>query len=124
MKKTKLESFRKLLTTQLEDIRKDMQRTVSTQISQEEEVYADWTDIATIETDKNVQFKIKDRERILMTKIEEALRRIDLGTYGECDRCGEEISEARLAARPVTTYCIDCKSEMETAEHRYRPVTI
>ena len=119
MNKAKLEHFRKILTSQLDALNKEMQQTVN-QISHEDEVYADWTDVASVETDKTLQLKIRDRERMLMSKIQEALRRIDDGTFGECERCGEEIAEQRLRARPVTTLCIDCKSELEGAEHRYR----
>ncbi len=119
MNKAKLEYFRKVLTTQYEELNREQQETVN-QITHDDEVYADWTDVASAETDKSLQLKIRDRERMLMTKIEEALRRIEAGTFGECDRCGDEIAEPRLKARPVTTLCIDCKSELEGAEHRYR----
>jgi len=119
MNKAKLEYFRKVLTAQLEALNKDMQETVH-QISHDDEVYADWTDVASVETDKTLQLKIRDRERMLMGKIHEALRRIEEGTFGECERCGDDISEPRMKARPVTTLCIDCKSELEGAEHRYR----
>lgn len=119
MNKAKLEYFRTVLKDQLEALNKEMAETVN-QISHDDEVYADWTDLASVETDKTLQLKIRDRERNLMTKIEEALRRIDEGTFGECERCNEEIAEPRLKARPVTTLCIDCKSELEGAEHRYR----
>lgn len=119
MNKIKLEYFKKVLNNQLDALNKEMQETVN-QISHDDEVYADWTDVASVETDKTLQLKIRDRERMLMTKIYEALRRIDDGSFGECERCGEEIAEPRLKARPVTTLCIDCKSELEGAEHRYR----
>jgi DnaK suppressor protein len=119
MNKTKQEQFRKLLNNWLNELQREQQGAVN-DISHDDEVYADWTDVATVETDKAMQLKIKDRERMLMVKIEEALRRIDQGTFGECERCEEMISEARLKARPVTTLCIDCKSEMEGLEHRYR----
>ena len=119
MNKMKLEYFRKVLQNQLDDLNREMQEAVN-QISHDDEVYADWADVASVETDKTLQLKIKDRERMLMTKIHEALRRIEDGTFGECERCGDEIAEPRLKARPVTTLCIDCKSELEGAEHRYR----
>ena len=119
MTKAKLEYFRKVLNGQLEALNKEMLDTVN-QIAHDDEVYADWADVASVETDKTLQLKIRDRERILMTKIEEALRRIDAGTFGECEKCEEEIAEPRLKARPVTTLCIDCKSELEGAEHRFR----
>ncbi len=118
MNKTKIEHFKKLLIKWQKTLLHEMRQTVN-QISHDDEVYADWTDIATVETDKAMQLKIRDRERMLLTKIQEALNRIENGIFGECERCGEEISEQRLKARPVTTLCIDCKAEIESTEHRY-----
>jgi len=60
--------------------------------------------------------RIRDRERKLIIKIQEALDRIEDGSFGVCETCGEEISQKRLEARPVTTQCIDCKSEAEQRE--------
>jgi len=51
-----------------------------------------------------------------MLKIQEALQRIEDGTFGICEQCGCEISEGRLEARPVTTFCIECKEEQENKE--------
>jgi DnaK suppressor protein len=60
--------------------------------------------------------RIRDRERKLISKIKEALERIEDGTYGYCEACGEPIGEKRLRARPVTTLCIDCKARQEKQE--------
>jgi DnaK suppressor protein len=60
--------------------------------------------------------RIKDRERKLITKVKEALDRIEDGTFGICDSCGRPISEKRLMVRPVTTQCIECKTEEEQKE--------
>lgn len=60
--------------------------------------------------------KLKGRERKLLAKIDEAIEKIDNGTYGICEACGEEISIRRLDARPVTTMCIECKTEQEEEE--------
>ena len=60
--------------------------------------------------------RIRDREAKLIKKIKSALERIDNGTFGICDSCGEEISVKRLKARPVTTQCIDCKTKQEAQE--------
>jgi DnaK suppressor protein len=60
--------------------------------------------------------RIRDRERTLIGKIREALERIEDGTYGICEECGEEITAERLKARPVTTLCIECKKRQETEE--------
>ena len=119
MNKQKIEQCKTILNQQLIDLRKETEQTFK-EFEHDDEVYADWTDVASAETDKTIQLKIRDRERMLMVKIEEALRRIDAGTFGFCESCEEPILEARLKARPVTTLCIDCKSEMEGLEHKHR----
>jgi len=78
--------------------------------------FPDPTDRATQESDRSFELRIRDRERRLINKITEAIDRIDAGSFGICELCEEEISEARLKARPVTTLCIDCKMEEEKKE--------
>lgn len=70
------------------------------------------------ESDRTLLRRMRDREWKLAWKIREALDRIENGTYGICERCGKEISEKRLLARPVTTLCIDCKTLQEEDERR------
>lgn len=113
----KLEFFRKLLNERLEALLNDAARTM-TNMTDEEETFPDPTDRASVESDRNFMLRIRDRERKLISKIREALDRIDKGTYGICEECGEEISEQRLIARPVTTLCIDCKTSQEEDERR------
>jgi DnaK suppressor protein len=79
-------------------------------------VFPDLGDQASAETDRNFLLRLKGREQRLIKKIEETIERIDGGNYGICDACGEEIGIARLEARPVTTMCIDCKTEQEEEE--------
>ncbi|MBW1973704.1 MAG: TraR/DksA C4-type zinc finger protein [Deltaproteobacteria bacterium] len=62
--------------------------------------------------------RIKDRESKLINKIKDAIERIDNGTFGICEVCGEEISEKRLMARPMTTLCIKCKIKQEEEEKK------
>jgi DnaK suppressor protein len=78
--------------------------------------FPDPTDRASLESDRNFELRIRDRERKLIMKIREAIERIDEGAFGICESCEEEISEARLRARPVTTLCIECKTEQERQE--------
>lgn len=85
-----------------------------------EENFPDPTDRASRETDRNSILRIRDRERKLMGKIQEALRRLENGEYGICEACGEEIGIDRLKARPVTTLCIDCKATQEVEERKSR----
>ena len=63
-----------------------------------------------------ITLRIRDRERRLIHKIQEALTRIDEGEYGICEECGEDIGVARLKARPVTTLCVNCKARQEEGE--------
>ena len=86
----------------------------------QEENFPDPTDRASLEADRNSILRIRDRERKLMVKIQEALRRLDRGEFGICEDCGEEIGIDRLKARPVTTLCIDCKSTQEVEERKSR----
>ncbi|HYG68116.1 MAG TPA: RNA polymerase-binding protein DksA [Anaeromyxobacteraceae bacterium] len=76
----------------------------------------DPNDRATREEDRNWSLRLRDRDRKLIGKIEEALARIDAGTFGTCDACGRPISTARLRARPVTTLCLACKTDAERRE--------
>ena len=64
----------------------------------------------------STELRLRDREKFLLGKIDGSLRRLDEGTMDECEDCGESIGFKRLLARPVTTYCIDCKEEREKEE--------
>lgn len=116
MKKKDLESFRKLLTERLESLLDKASDTLSG-MTDERVNFPDPTDRAALEADRNFTLRIRDRERKLIAKIREALERIEGGTYGTCENCGEDISIERLKARPVTTQCIDCKIKEEATEN-------
>ena len=113
--KKKLEFFRKLLNERIDELLNQASETVSGMTSHKENL-PDPSDRATLESDRNFTLRIRDRERKLIGKIKEAIERIEQGTYGICEDCGEEISTERLKARPVTTLCIDCKKTQETEE--------
>jgi DnaK suppressor protein len=115
MKKKKLEHFRNLLQQWLEELRSEAGDTVK-DMSGKGSIFPDPVDRASLESDRNFLLRVRDRERKLMAKIQEALQRIDDGTFGICEECGCEISEGRLEARPVTTLCIECKEEQEREE--------
>ncbi len=79
----------------------------------------DEIDLASSEYSQSMIFRLRDREKFLLKKIDKALARIESGTFGVCERCEDEISLKRLEARPVTTLCIRCKEEQETTETSY-----
>ena len=107
--------FRELLLQRLEELYQEAEKTVAG-MTDTEETFPDPTDRATLESDRNFMLRIRDRERKLIVKIREALQRIEDGTFGDCEDCGEEIGEDRLKARPVTTLCIECKRKQEANE--------
>ena len=115
LNKTQLEQFKVLLHKKLDELLTEANRTVSGMTSDKENL-PDPTDRASLESNRNFTLRIRDRERKLIGKIKEALERINLGAFGICEECGENISEARLQARPVTTLCIDCKQKQENEE--------
>ncbi len=116
MDKDRLEYFRTLLHGKLEELLSGAEKAVTGMSEGKEENFPDPTDRAAHETDRNFLLRVKDRERKLITKVNEAIKRIDDGTYGVCELCGEAISEKRLEVRPVTTCCIECKKEEEEQE--------
>ena len=75
-------------------------------MQEESTLYPDPNDRASLETEHINNLRIRDRERKLLTKVEEALERVEKKTFGYCENCGSEIGEDRLLIRPVTTYCI------------------
>jgi DnaK suppressor protein len=112
--------FRNLLNERKQELLTEAGKTVDGM--DENGNFPDPTDRASMESDRSFTLRIRDRERKLIAKIEEALRRLEDGSYGVCEECGEKIGTARLKARPVTTLCIDCKSVQEVAERKNKSV--
>ena len=121
MNQRELNYFRNLLNEKMDELLAEADRTVDGM--NEKENFPDPTDRASLESNRNFTLRIRDRERKLIVKIKEALDRIDDGSYGKCEECGEKISIERLKARPVTTLCIDCKSLQEAKERKLRGAT-
>jgi DnaK suppressor protein len=117
MAKKKLEEFRHILNDWKDNLVKDAVAALKLK-TEVQEIHADLTDQATAEQDRDFLLRIEDRERKLILKIKQALDRIDEGNFGICELCGEPIGEERLRARPVTTQCIECKTDMEDQERR------
>ncbi len=118
LNKKEVHFFRDLLTQRMQELLSEAGKTVEGM--DEDKNFPDPTDRALLEANRNFILRIRDRERKLIVKIQEALRRLDDGDYGTCESCGDEISIARLKARPVTTFCIDCKSVQEVEERKNR----
>jgi DnaK suppressor protein len=119
MNQEKLLYFKGMLEGRLRVLLEEAGKTVNGMGDRKED-FPDPTDRASFESDRNCLLRIKDRERKLILKIKEALDRIENGTFGLCEDCGRPISEKRLMARPVTTHCIECKTEDEQDERQER----
>jgi DnaK suppressor protein len=120
MRERELKHFQTLLNEKLDELLLEADRTVDGMTDAKAENFPDPTDRAALESNRNFTLRIRDRERKLIAKIKEALARIDDGSYGKCEECGEKIGRERMEARPVTTLCIDCKSLQEAGEKKLR----
>ena len=116
MRKREVDRYRNLLEGQLAALVGTSEKTVHQMSGEGGEEIPDPNDRATVEEGRNWSLRLRDRDRRLIGKIEEALARLETGTFGKCTSCGRPISAARLRARPVTDLCIDCKTDAEGAE--------
>lgn len=120
LNKKKLGDYKKILQTRLGELLTEADQAVKDISEAHTETSSDPTDQAVQELDRSRLLRLKDRERKLIRKIEKALNRIEEGTYGGCEACGAVISESRLKARPMTTLCIDCATELESEKAKSR----
>ena len=111
--------FRTRLLTWREDILKEAKETLL-HLQEENQNHPDIADRASSETDRAIELRARDRQRKLIAKIDEALARIDDGTYGYCEETGEPISIRRLEARPIATLSVEAQERHERRERIYR----
>jgi DnaK suppressor protein len=110
-----IEYFKDLLSRQLDELLLRAERTVA-ELIRNGDLSADILDQASSDIGRNYTLRICDRESRLIRKIKTALTKIEDGTFGICEYCDEEIAIERLKARPVTAYCIRCKTKLEAFE--------
>lgn len=119
IKKKELEALKALLNEEKQKILRHLEDLTDSSEEGLQDSSGDEVDIASMEISQASLAKIGKRETYLLKKIDLALKKMEDGTYGECEECGEMISVARLMARPVAQLCIDCKTEQESLERRY-----
>jgi DnaK suppressor protein len=119
MNQNQREYFRRKLISWRDEILRGSNETLR-QLKEEESRVADMSDWASFETERNFQLRARDRERKLLSKIDEALRRIEEGTYGFCEETQEPIGLRRLEARPIATLSIEAQERHERREKTYR----
>jgi DnaK suppressor protein len=118
MNKEQTEHFRLILNTWKRDLMHEVDRTVL-HMKDEAANFPDPNDRATQESEFSLELRTRDRERKLIRKIDEAIKRIEDGTYGYCVETGEEIGIKRLEARPVATLCVEAQERRERREKQY-----
>jgi RNA polymerase-binding transcription factor len=119
MNERQREYFRKKLLDWKEDILKEAKETLQ-HLQDENQNHPDLADRASSETDRAIELRARDRQRKLIAKIEEALARLEDGTYGYCEETGEPIALKRLEARPIATLTIEAQERHERRERVYK----
>lgn len=117
--KKDLKKFKELLGRRKEEIMKAAVQTREQGMGFSLDDLPDEVDLASSESEQSMSLRLRDRERVLLKKIDKVLKKMEDGTYGICETCGEEIGLKRLEARPVTDLCIRCKEEQEKMERTY-----
>jgi DnaK suppressor protein len=118
LRKRKLEEFKAHLLERRAAVAREVSQDTA-ELLREESAYADSVDQASADVDRTWMVQKTNRDRELLVQIEEALRRVEEGTFGECESCGEDIQEARMKAQPATTLCVGCQAELESERLRY-----
>ena len=119
MSERQLKYFRHKLLQWKDDILRESRETLG-HLQRETENHPDITDRASSETDRALELRTRDRQRKLIAKIDEALRRIEDGSYGYCEETGEPIGLARLEARPIATLSLEAQERHERRERIHR----
>ncbi len=119
MSPEQLEYFRGALLKWREELQRDSAETLH-HMQEETPNESDLTDRATQETDRTIELRTRERERKLIFKINQALERLDNGTYGFCEETGVPIGVARLEARPIATLCVEAQERHERLEKTHR----
>jgi len=119
MNERQLEYFKQKLLSWKEDILRESRETLS-HLQTDTENHPDIADRASSETDRALELRTRDRQRKLISKIDEAMRRIEDGSYGYCEETGEPIGVARLEARPIATLSLEAQERHERRERVHR----
>src|SRR5688572_25620251 len=119
MTKVQLKKFKEMLESKRDEIIKRAQQTLDEDMALDVDDLPDEMDLASSEYLQSFQFRLRGREKTFLKKIDLAIAKIEAGTFGICEECGEPISVKRLEARPETALCIRCKEDQERTEKAY-----
>ena len=119
LKKKELKRFEKILIEKKEEILRNAKRTLNEDMALDQDDMPDEMDLASSEYIQSFTFRLRGRDKTFLDKIDKALLKIEEGTFGVCEECGDGISIKRLEARPETTLCIRCKEDQERKEKSF-----
>jgi DnaK suppressor protein len=119
LKKSDLKRFKQILEEKREALVKAARESLQEDMTLDTNDLPDEMDLASSEYLQSFTFRLRGRERFFLDKIDQALKRIEDGSFGICDTCEEPISVKRLEARPETTLCIRCKEDQERVERDF-----
>ncbi len=119
LKKKELTRFREILEEKKDEILRNAKKTLNEDMQLDVDDLPDEMDLASSEYLQSFQFRLRGREKTFLKKIDLAIAKIEAGTFGICEECGEPISVKRLEARPETALCIRCKEDQERTEKAY-----
>jgi DnaK suppressor protein len=117
--KKELKRFQELLLEKRHDILERARKTLSEDMTLDTDDLADEMDLASSEYLQSFEFRLRGREKSLLTKLDLALKKIEDGRFGICEVCEEQIGKKRLEARPETSLCIRCKEDQERDERTF-----
>ena len=116
MNKTQLKKFKTLLEEKRDEIIKKAKQTLDEDMTLDQDDLPDEMDLASSEYIQSMDFRLRGREKGLLSKLDLAIKKIEDGTFGQCESCDEPIGKKRLEARPETSLCIKCKEDQEREE--------
>jgi len=119
MKKRERNKFEKILLKKRQKLLTNAIQTLESDMKLDQADLADEMDLASSEYLQSFQFRLRGRERTFLSKIDKALAKLQDGSFGVCEDCGESIHTKRLEARPEATLCIKCKEEQEREEQQF-----
>lgn len=119
MNQRDLKRFKKMLEEKKKRALMSARKTLAEEATLDTDDLPDEIDLASSEYQQGMTLRLRDREKYFIEKIDRALEKIEGGSFGTCEECGEDISVKRLEVRPETTMCIRCKEEQEKDEKSY-----
>lgn len=114
-----IQKFRSMLVAERERITANSKDTIQHELNVNLDDLPDEVDLAATEVTQALVFELRNRERQILSKINTALGKIDQGTFGECESCGDDIQQKRLEARPFSVLCVNCQEQLERKQKLY-----